>query len=56
MGKLHFRKLALAIIFLNISSIADFKRFCTAKETINRAKRQPFRMGEIFENDTSGRV
>ena len=29
------------------------KRFCTAKETINKMKRQPTEWKNIFANDTS---
>ena len=31
----------------------DFKRLCTAKETINKMKRPPTEWENIFANDTS---
>ena len=30
-----------------------FKSFCTAKETINKTKRQPSEWEKIFENETT---
>ena len=32
--------------------LIKFKRFCTAKETINKRKRQPSEWEKIFTNET----